>query len=220
MSGLSGYPDWQYLLWEYLSIYRRGSAGGSRVIRQHLRLVREALGRVSAEDPEVHPRQPVIKPVVAHLGRALDNSAAGPLAGLGRALARVAPELTWEYGYPRVPPHLARRFAYAELLGPRGPVVCPELILGVVLFAPGCIYPQHAHPGISESYVSLSGAWSENDGAVYAPGSLILNQPGQRHRITVGNHDPCLLAYAWIGAPERLSEPAMRFSAGSRPAAD
>ena len=216
MNRLSAHADWQYLLREYDSLYRQGSAGGSGVIRGHLRRVRDALSRTVAADPPVEPRQPAAKPVVAHWGRALDNGCAGPLAGLCRSLARVAPELTWEYGYSRVPPHLARRFAYAELLGPRGPVLANELILGLVLFAPGCIYPQHAHPGIAESYISLSGAWSENDGAVYAPGSLILNRPGESHRITVGAREPCLLAYAWIGAPERLVEPGMKLGGGRR----
>ena len=29
---------------------------------------------------------------------------------------------------------------------------------------------------IEESYISIAGGWSENDGAVYAPGSMILNR--------------------------------------------
>lgn len=36
-------------------------------------------------------------------------------------------------------------------------------------------YPQHSHTDIEESYISVAGAWSENDVAVYAPGSLIFN---------------------------------------------
>ena len=65
---------------------------------------------------------------------------------------------------------------------------------------------------IEESYISVAGAWSENEQAVYAPGSLILNKPGQEHRITTGQFDPCLLAWAWIGPGERLAEPGMKFS--------
>jgi len=47
---------------------------------------------------------------------------------------------------------------------------------------------------IEESYISVAGAWSENDAAVYTAGSLILNKPGYEHRITTGHEDPCLLA--------------------------
>ncbi|WP_370300673.1 dimethylsulfonioproprionate lyase family protein, partial [Pseudooceanicola sp.] len=75
---------------------------------------------------------------------------------------------------------------------------------------------QHSHSDIEESYVSVSGAWSENETAVFAPGSMILNRSGQEHRITTGEYDPCLLAYAWIGPEERLSAPGMRFSATRR----
>ncbi|WP_245947410.1 dimethylsulfonioproprionate lyase family protein [Jannaschia seohaensis] len=110
-----------------------------------------------------------------------------------------------------MPKALARRYAYCEVLGPKGPVPADDLILGFVLFAPKTTYPQHSHKGISESYISIAGSWSENDAAVFAPGSLILNDDGHEHRITTGDRDPCLLAYAWTGAPEALSGP-MTFS--------
>ena len=111
-----------------------------------------------------------------------------------------------------MPRGLARKYAYCEVLGPQGPIVTDRLILGYVLFAPSTTYPQHHHKGIEESYVSIAGNWSENDQAVHAPGSLILNRSGHNHRITTGERDPCLLAYAWIGPPEKLAEPGMDFS--------
>ena len=88
--------------------------------------------------------------------------------------------------------------------------------LGFVLFAPGTTYPQHSHVGIEESYISVAGAWSENHAAVYAPGSLILNKPGDEHRITTGDLEPCLLAYAWVGAQERLAAPGMKLTASRK----
>ena len=127
-------------------------------------------------------------------------------------MERVAHLLTWEYGYKRVPKTLARKYAYCEVLGPQGPVKSDRMILGFVLFAPNTTYPQHSHSDIEESYVSIAGAWSENELAVYAPGSLILNKPGEEHRITTGQYDPCLLAYAWIGPDDRLAQPGMKFS--------
>jgi hypothetical protein len=149
--------------------------------------------------------------VTDHLPRALDLASHGPLSAMARTLARLEPGFRWEYGYERMPKALANRYAYAELLGPNGPVVADSLILGLVLFAPSTVYPQHAHEEIEESYVSLSGAWSENDAAVYAPGSLILNRSAHEHRITIGDRTPCLLFYAWVGPPSRLAAPGMTF---------
>ena len=209
---LSDDAGWAYLLAEFHEIYARGSAGGSKAIRSHRRKVRDNLSMVIGANPAITPRQPVVKPVVAHLPRAFDLGARGPMAGMSRALERASGALTWEYGYEKVPPHLARKYAYCEVLGPRGPVLSERLTLGFVLFAPRTTYPQHSHGDIEESYISVAGAWSENEFAVFAPGSLILNAPGHEHRITTGEMDPCLLAYAWIGPGEKLSEPGMRFS--------
>ncbi|SNR34091.1 dimethylsulfonioproprionate lyase family protein [Puniceibacterium sediminis] len=205
-------PDWVYLLQEFDSLYRYGSAGGSKSIRSHRKRVRDTLSSVIDRNPEMTFRAPAIKPVTAHLGRALDLAERNTLAGLGRALSRVTDQLTWEYGYETMPKVLERKYAYFEVLGPQGPIKAERLILGFVLFAPNTTYPQHSHKEIEESYISVAGAWSENDGAVYAPGSLILNSPGHEHRITTGELDPCLLAYAWVGSEDRLSAPGMKLS--------
>ena len=121
------------------------------------------------------------------------------------------------YGYERLPKHLSDKFAYAEIVGPHGPIVSSNIILGLVLFAPKCIYPAHSHDGITESYFCLSGSVSENDDGVYAPGSLIFNPPGRNHRITVADREPCLLAYAWVGAVDKLSNQKMVFARSRAP---
>jgi dimethylpropiothetin dethiomethylase len=214
---LADSPDWGYLLQEFGALYRYGSAGGSKAIRGHRKRVRDCLSHVIDANPEILPRQPEQRPVTAHLGRALDLGRRGVLGGMADALGRVQDRLAWEFGYDKMPRPLERKYAYCEVLGPKGPVLAERLILGFVLFAPRTTYPQHSHRDIEESYVSVAGAWSENDAAVYAPGSLILNRPEQRHRITTGEYEPCLLAYAWLGPAERLAAPEMRFS-GRRPA--
>ena len=216
MQKISDNPDWLYLLREFDNIYRRGSAGGSAVIRRHQRVVRERLSQVLKSNPVLSFRDPEGKTVLAHLGRALDSAYGGPMAPMARVVERLKSTMTWEWGYEKLPNELSKRYAYAEILGPNGPVIADSLILGLVLFAPSTTYPQHSHTDIEESYVSISGAWSENDGAVYAPGSLILNRPGHEHRITIGDREPCLLAYAWVGPPERLAQPDMRFSRRTR----
>ena len=204
-------PDWGYLLLEFAELYRRGKAGGSARIRAHQRAVREAIGKTLAANPPVLRREPMKKPVTAHLGRAFDQGRRGATQSVVQAIERVAAELTWLYGYEKVPPGLGQKFAYAEFAGPHGPVVTPEVILGVVLFAPKCTYPAHAHEGLTESYYTLAGAVSENDQGVYAPGSLIFNPPGRMHRITVSDNEPSLLAYAWQGPPEKLAGQKMVF---------
>ena len=213
---LSHRPDWLYLLREFEALYRHGSSGGSTAIRAHRRRVREALSALLDTDPALVSREPVTLPVTLHLTRALDRGERGAVAGLARTLARVAPDLTWEYGYEKVPKSLARKYGYCEVLGPRGPVLSDRLILGFVLFAPRTTYPQHSHQEIEESYISVSGDWSENDVAVHAPGSLILNRPGDEHRITTAEREPCLLAYAWVGGSGRLAHPGMKLTAPRR----
>lgn len=205
-------PSWVYLLREFEKHYRLGSDGGSRAIRAHRKSVRETLTAVIDANPAIALREPATKPVTAHLPRALDLGKDGPLSGMVRALERVSDRLTWEYGYAKVPRALEKKYAYCEIAGPQGPVRSERLILGFVLFAPNTTYPQHSHHDIEESYVSVSGAWSENETAVHAPGSLVLNVPGHEHRITTGRFDPVLLAYAWVGPDTRLSAPGMKFS--------
>lgn len=213
---LGDLPDWGYLLREFQNLYRDISTGGSPPIRAHQRAVREAVGRIAREDRPLRFRPPAAKPVTAHLRRALDEGLRTPHPGVIRAVDAVREALDWQYGYEKVPRGLSRKFAYAEIAGPNGPVPATEVILGLVLFAPGCTYPAHAHQGIAESYVCLSGAVSENHQGVYAPGSMILNPPGHAHRITVSDRGPGLLAYAWTGPPEALAGQKMRFGRARR----
>lgn len=213
---LNDKPDWLYLLREFDSLYRYGSAGGSPAIRAHRKTVRDRLSAAMAANPEINERASDTKPVTAHLARALDLGERAAMQGMARALREVREALTWEYGYERISKTLSQKYAYCEVLGPKGPVPCENLILGFVLFAPNTTYPQHSHKEIEESYISISGAWSENNAAVFAPGSLILNRSGDEHRITTGDRDPCLLAYAWTGPKDRLTNPDMKLTGKRR----
>lgn len=215
MTKLAEFPDWRYLLRELDHLYRRQSAGGSRAIRSHQRDVRTRLNKAVESNPPVVETAPALLPVCAHLSRAIDNGRAERTAPVVRAITNIRQLLQWQYGYEKMPRGLKQKYAYAEILGPDGPVQCESLILGLVLFAPRCTYPAHSHSGITESYVCLSGSSSENDAGVYAPGSLIFNPPGQEHRITTGDHEPCLLSYAWVGSKDALRNP-MAFSKRSK----
>ncbi|MEO0681435.1 MAG: dimethylsulfonioproprionate lyase family protein [Pseudomonadota bacterium] len=209
---LSDLPDWRYLLREFYEFYRFLSSGGSERIRSHQRSVREAISRVMKDNGAMRFRTPETKPVVAHFKRALDEGRLERHAPVIRAIESVQDALDWQYGYERVPRGLERKFAYAEFAGPSGPVLTDHVILGIVLFAPGCTYPAHAHDGVTESYICLSGAVSENHQGVFGPGSLIFNPPGTMHRITVSRDEPSLLAYAWIGSQDKLANQKMVFS--------
>jgi dimethylpropiothetin dethiomethylase len=205
-------PDWGYLLQEFDTLYRTGSSGGSPMIRSHRKRVRDRLSNEIKSNPLIIEKPSVNLPVTAHLPRALGLGERGVMQGMARALREVSDQLEWEYGYEKLPKALNKKYAYCEILGPRGPVKADNLIIGFVLFAPSTTYPQHSHSEIEESYISISGSWSENNAAVFSPGSLILNIPGAKHRITIGEIDPCLLAYAWVGPKNRLIEPGMNFS--------
>jgi dimethylpropiothetin dethiomethylase len=211
-SRLRHFPDWQYLLREFYNLYRFSSAGGSSHIRSHQKEVRHRLSRLLKHDPPMKQIQASEKPVCAHLSRALDIGLSYSTAPLAQAIERIRGQLYWEFGYEKMPPGLSHKYAFSEFMGSKGPIVSEELILGLVLFAPGTTYPTHNHQGISESYFCLSGAISENDVGVYAPGSLILNPPEHPHRITTSDREPSLLAYAWVGSPEKLVNPKMAFS--------
>lgn len=209
---LSDTPNWGYLLHEFYRVYRSLSAGGSDQIRRHQRQVREAISRTLKSNPALHFEEPLEKPVTEHLARALNSGKHYRLASVIRSIEVIAPSLNWQYGYEKVPRGLEKKFAYAEFCGPGGPVLTKELILGVVLFAPKCIYPAHSHEGITESYICLSGTVSENHQGVYAAGSLIYNPPHHTHRITVSEQEPALLAYAWTGPEDKLLNQKMAFS--------
>lgn len=212
MERLSDHIDWHYLLREFWSVYRFSSAGGSKAIRKHQHEVRNAISAEMSSDPAFEAGLPETLPVCDWLGRAIDQGLQERSAPLVRALRRIETQLTWRYGYEKVPRGLKRKYAYAELMGPNGPVMSQRLILGLVLFGPQCTYPAHSHDGITESYICLSGDVSENDTGVFAPGSLLLTPPNKAHRITTGDFEPTLLAYAWIGPSDKLLNQKMVFS--------
>ena len=209
---LADHPDWTYLLREIRELYRQAGAGGSVKIRAHQRAVRENISKLISSNPEIEAQESEDKPVTVHLRRAMDNGRAGPTWQIIRTLDAVLPQLSWLYGYEKVPRGLANKYAFAEIAGHRGPVISPEVTLGVVLFGPKCTYPAHAHEGLTESYYVLSGTVSENDAGVWAPGSMIFNPPGTMHRITVSALEPALLVYAWHGTRERLAGQEMKFT--------
>lgn len=213
---LSAMPGWRYVLREFYNVYRFSSAGGSRIISGHMRAVQSRLSKVLTEDTELVLGTPETRPVTAHLDRTLDNGEEGSTQSFVRALSKISPDLSWQYGYENMPKSLEDKYAYSEILGPRGPIVSDDLILGLVLFAPGCTYPAHSHTDITESYYCLSGYVSQNHAGVYPPGSLLFNAPDHEHAIATSRYEPVLLSYVWVGDADVLTNVQMKFSGRRR----
>lgn len=125
-------------------------------------------------------------------------------------LNNVQHDLRWEFGYHEMPHDLANKYAYTELLGPRGPVLARDIVLGLVLLGPDCCYPKHFHRNIAESYICLKGSCIINDKPLDS-GEYFFNLPGEVHYLTTEVNTPCLLAYAWISDKEKLRGKGMEF---------
>jgi quercetin dioxygenase-like cupin family protein len=119
-----------------------------------------------------------------------------PICTLAR---EAAPDMPWHYSYSGND-GLAVRIAFADVLGPEGPVRCSHLRLGLTLVAPHTLYPMHAHPA-RELYFVLSGRaeWTAGDVLRHPPpGAFVLHPSGVAHAMRTA--DEALLAvYVWRG---------------------
>ena len=143
-------------------------------------------------------------PVLGHWQAALAGTeTAAP--DLARPLAALAPGLAWTQNpnYRRRPPSpdFLARYGYAQIAGPEGPIVDAELAMGVLLLAPGTLYPSHRHPAV-ELYCALDGEaewWREGQDWHRRPlGSLIHHPSGVAHAMRAGEA-PFLALYLWRG---------------------
>jgi mannose-6-phosphate isomerase-like protein (cupin superfamily) len=122
---------------------------------------------------------------------------------IGAALAAAPDALAWHYHYAPRPGEadLSDRIAFAELIGPDGPLDAPDCRIGFTLMAPETLYPLHAHPAI-ELYLVLSGhaRWTTpTSDRIVPPGDFVLHRSDEPHAMqTFGT--PLLALYAWRGA--------------------
>lgn len=138
---------------------------------------------------------------------ASDSAARRHLAGLsGNALGPEVAGLDWHYGYA-IRLGLARDVAFANIAGPKGPLVTTSVRLGLTLIGPEILYPEHHHPAV-ELYVVLNGTadWSAGGGAFVprGPGAAILHPSGIRHATRTGP-ETLLALFGWTGAIEARS---------------
>ena len=204
--------DFRQVLKSYRRAYRAVVDCGNMKIREHCDLAVATLDTLLSDAIQVVPDTEKQVPATRFLDPCLRLAAKGPYSGLAGDVSELTRYLQWQWGYASMPPHLEEAFAYTEIVGPNAPIPSHDLAIGLVLFGPGCVYPPHDHPDITESYLVLSGYVSQNDFGVFGPGSLIFNPPGREHTITVDTMAPALLAYAWTAAPGILASNEMILS--------
>jgi hypothetical protein len=160
--------------------------------------------RASARDAEPHgslslESAPDYEPL---LRRALQGGMQEDTREIVAALAALPNRLAWNYHYEPRPAdeNLARHIAFAELIGPEGPLAAPACRLGFTLMAENTDYPLHAHPAV-ELYLVIAGhaEWRTPGSAVIqAPGRLVLHASNQPHAMRT-SAQPLLAVWCWSG---------------------
>lgn len=87
-----------------------------------------------------------------------------------------------------------------ELLGPDGPILCPDLRFGLFYQVPGSYYPLHAHEA-AETYTILAGSalWQAGDARLTpGPGTAIHHPPQMPHAMRAGP-EGFLAIWRWSG---------------------
>jgi len=181
-------------------------AAASSADRRAVAPFERILAAVQASAAVTPPTQPL--PVCRHFPAALAAGRGTAAAGLAGPLAELAAEAFWTQNpnYQRRPPSpgFLDGYGYFVLAGPAdGPpafVECTGLACGLLLLAPGTLYPAHRHPA-AELYLPLTGGeWQRGEGAWRAEvaGAVIRHEPDEMHAMRAGE-TPLLAAYLWMG---------------------
>jgi mannose-6-phosphate isomerase-like protein (cupin superfamily) len=138
----------------------------------------------------------------AMLDSAIASSNTHETAATCRALLNVRSQLPWTYHYPARAgeENLATQIAFAELIGPDGPMSALHSRVGFTLIAPNTSYPMHAHPAI-ELYWVMSGhaLWeTEASKRIAPPGEFVLHRSNEAHAMRTFD-EPLLALWGWSG---------------------
>jgi hypothetical protein len=163
------------------------------------RHVRQACGQAVARPgfrPAGGPDHAAI--LAAVVERCGDEPGAAP----ARMVAALSGTLPWHYHYRPRPeaPDLADRIAFAELIGPDGPLTAPDCRIGFTLMAAETFYPMHAHPAV-ELYLVIAGRaqWmTPTTQRIVPPGGLVLHRANEPHAMRTAA-EPLLALYGWQG---------------------
>jgi dimethlysulfoniopropionate lyase len=154
--------------------------------------------------PEFAPAENGALPVLRYWPRALADAGVVD-AELAQALMELTPALRWRQNpnYVRRPPGPAflDGYGYAVIAGPGG-LVPAGTALGVLLLAPGILYPAHSHPA-EEVYLVMDGEsrwWREGgDWRLGIAGAVVHHPPHLPHAMQAGPAAPLCAIYAWRG---------------------
>jgi len=146
---------------------------------QHMRTAVHAAA--ARHDPAAAPG----RNLSASLRAALDCGLHAEGGSIARTLTGYCDSLPWSYHYePRAGEcDLATRIAFAELIGPDGPMDAPDCRLGFTLMAADTYYPMHAHPAV-ELYLVISGdaEWQTPSARrMVPPGQFVLHRSNEPH---------------------------------------
>jgi quercetin dioxygenase-like cupin family protein len=134
--------------------------------------------------------------------RAASVGLGGPAREIVARLLAVQHVLPWIYHYPlrEADPYLSERVAFAELIGPDGPLRAPGARVGFTVMAERTFYPPHAHPAV-ELYLVLAGhaEWqASNRMRIVPPGELVLHHSSETHAMHTAD-EPMLALWGWSG---------------------
>lgn len=168
-----------------------GATGDARALAAVTRL--RTVTMVPAPPP-VGAQPPALKDLAAGL-------AAMPKGRLSDLVGASAAHITWTGGVFKMPDGFAGRYAYVEIVGPDGMVLCPKLRFGLYLQSPDTYYPSHDHAA-EELYLVIGGSarWQKDDGPFFeaGPGSYIHHKPHQRHAMET-TAEPLFALWIWTG---------------------
>lgn len=168
-------------------------------VSRELGILKNALRRATPrEDFAAPPAQDYASILDAALAAAADFD----LAAAAWALAPIKRKLPWAYHYEArsADEDLAKRIAFAELIGPDGPLMAPDIRVGFTLMAPRTFYPLHAHPAV-ELYWVMSGhaEWTTpNREQITPPGRFVLHRSNEPHAMRTFD-EPLLALWVWTG---------------------
>lgn len=170
-------------------------------ILKHLKFVVKELKKIN-DDLETIEIKSQIKPVVSYLSQISNKNIAADYKKIVKELSELSRELDWKYGYQNPSQEMMEKYAYTEIIGPKGPIYAEEVIVGFVLLAPDFNYPKHRHSEIEESYLFLNSKTFYNKRKILAEGSFILNEAGKMHELKSADQNPVLILYSWINKGE------------------
>lgn len=133
---------------------------------------------------------------------AIQHGQDGGIAGIATPLLSVRDSLPWVYHYPLRSPgeDLGNRIAFAELIGPDGPLQAPDCRVGFTVMAEQTDYPLHSHPAV-ELYLVVAGTaqWrTPTSDRRVPPGELVLHRSREAHAMRTFD-EPLLALWAWSG---------------------